>query len=242
MAEHHLVRGPSGCTLRDLLTVTHPGRCRDARIRTLWADTGGVECGWWAESKGDSMAIDVGEAMLGTHRRSVLDRLNTEWHRPALSLLAATVLVHWAEHIAQAIQIWALGYEKPAARGVLGSQWPWLVSSEWLHYGFAVAMLAGLVLLLPGFRARARTFWILALGIQAWHFVEHQVLLVQALTGHHWFGARVPTSVLQQFWPMSRPELHLFYNAIVTIPMIVAMYFTLSPPLPERGGDVSHAS
>lgn len=188
------------------------------------------------------MAIDLGAAVLGTHRRSVLARLNAEWHRPALSLLGAIVLVHWAEHITQAIQIWALGYKKPAARGMLGSQWPWLVNSEWLHYGFAVAMLVGLVLLLPGFRGRARAFWILALGIQGWHFVEHQILLVQAQTGHHWFGAKVPTSVLQQFWPMSRPELHLFYNAIVTIPMIVAMYFTLWPPLHERDGDASDAS
>ncbi|MGH2513230.1 MAG: hypothetical protein ACRDGQ_11145, partial [Candidatus Limnocylindrales bacterium] len=56
----------------------------------------------------------------------------------------------------------------------------------------------------------------------------------QAQTHHYWFGAKVPTSVLQHFWPMDRPELHLVYNTLVTIPMIVALYFHMYPPLHER--------
>jgi hypothetical protein len=30
------------------------------------------------------------------------------------------------------------GLAPAAARGALGKQWLWLVSSEWLHYGYAV--------------------------------------------------------------------------------------------------------
>jgi hypothetical protein len=167
-------------------------------------------------------------------RSGAISRLNTDWHKPALMALAAVVLVHWVEHIAQVVQIWLLHYKKPDAHGLIGAQWPWLVTSETLHYVFAALMLLGLAILLPAFHGRARLFWIIALAIQTWHFIEHQILLIQAQT-HPWFGAKVPTSVLQQFWPMSRPELHLVYNTLVTIPMIVAIYFHLAPPLPDRG-------
>jgi hypothetical protein len=41
----------------------------------------------------------------------------------------------------------------------------------------------------------------------------------------------VPTSILQMFFP--RVELHLFYNAIVTIPMVVAVVLHLRPSRDE---------
>ena len=37
----------------------------------------------------------------------------------------------------------------------------------------------------------------------------------------------MPTSVLQLLFP--RVELHLFYNSIVFIPMVIAMYLHLRP-------------
>ena len=172
---------------------------------------------------------------LRTQRLGRLGRLNGAWHERALWLLGAIVLAHWVEHLVQAVQIWALGYQKPAARGFLGAAWPWLVTSEWLHYGFAVVMLAGLALLLPGFTGRARAFWVGALAIQVWHLLEHQILFIQAQTHTPWFGAAVPTSVLQQLWPAARPELHLVYNTLVTVPMLVALWFHMYPPFPERG-------
>ncbi len=186
------------------------------------------------------MALHPVTVDLPSERHSTwLSRLNTAGHERALWVFAAIVLAHWAEHLVQAFQIWALGYEKPAARGILGQFWPWLVSSEWLHYGFAVVMAAGLALLLPGFAGRARAWWIAALAIQVWHLFEHQILFIQAQTGNPWFGGKVPTSVLQQFWPMARPEIHLFYNMAVTIPMLVAMWFHMYPPLPERGREMA---
>nr|WP_239175753.1 hypothetical protein [Actinoplanes cyaneus] len=137
------------------------------------------------------------------------------------------VLAHWAEHIAQAIQLWGLGWKPPQARGVLGMPFPWLIRSEWLHYGYAILMLIGLFLLRPGFTGRSRTWWTVALAIQFWHHIEHLLLLLQAQTGHHLFGRSVPTSLLQLVVP--RVELHLFYNTIVFLPMVVAMYFHLRP-------------
>lgn len=153
--------------------------------------------------------------------------LNTRHHRAALTVFMVVVIAHWAEHIAQAYQLWVLGWAPPQARGVLGLEFPWLIRSEWLHYGYALVMLTGLFLLRPGFTGRSRTWWTVALVIQFWHHIEHLLLLLQAQTGHNLFGRPVPTSVLQLLIP--RVELHLFYNTIVFVPMVVAMYLHLRP-------------
>jgi hypothetical protein len=42
----------------------------------------------------------------------------------------------------------------------------------------------------------------------------------------------VPTSILQLWLP--RVELHLFYNSVVFIPMVIGMYYHLFPPASER--------
>ncbi|MEV4500160.1 hypothetical protein AB0J84_31255 [Micromonospora arborensis] len=157
--------------------------------------------------------------------------LNGRHHRAALNVFLAVVLAHWAEHLTQAFQIWFLGWPRPEARGVLGMPFPWLVSSEWLHYGYAVVMLAGLWLLRGGFRGASRGWWLTALGLQAWHHVEHLLLLVQAQTGHFLAGRPGATSLLQLVAP--RVELHLFYNTVVFLPMVVAMYLHLRPTEPE---------
>jgi hypothetical protein len=160
------------------------------------------------------------------------DRLNTSGHRIALAVFTFIVLAHWAEHIVQAIQIYALGWPRPKAGGVLGLWFPWLVTSEWMHYGYAIVMLIGLVVLRHGFVGRARTWWNIALWIQVWHHLEHLLLLLQALTSSNLLGKAVPTSIAQLVFP--RVELHLFYNAIVFAPMVIAMIYHLRPRPAER--------
>jgi hypothetical protein len=153
--------------------------------------------------------------------------LNEKHHRAALNVFMVIVMAHWAEHIVQAVQIWGLGWPRPQARGVLGMPFPWLISSEWLHYGFAIVMLAGLWLLRGAFIGSARTWWMVAFGIQFWHHIEHLLLLVQAQTGQFLAGRAAPTSLLQLFF--ARVELHLFYNTVVFIPMVIAVYLHLRP-------------
>ncbi|MBM7085277.1 hypothetical protein ACN267_06715 [Micromonospora sp. WMMD734] len=165
-------------------------------------------------------------------RSGPLGLLNGPYHRMALNLYMLVVLAHWAEHLAQAFQIWVLGWPVPQSRGVLGMAVPWLVTSEWLHYGYAIVMLIGLALLRPGFVGRARTWWTVALVIQFWHHIEHLLLLLQAQTGNFLFDRPAPTSILQLVVP--RVELHLFYNTVVFLPMVVAMYLHLRPNAAER--------
>ncbi len=56
----------------------------------------------------------------------------------------------------------------------------------------------------------------------------------QAIAGQNLFNAPVPTSIAQLWFP--RVELHLFYNTIVFIPMVIAMYRHLLPPAADRPG------
>jgi hypothetical protein len=176
------------------------------------------------------MSATTQTADVGPFRRARA-AVNGKYHLAALGLFTFIVVAHWAEHIAQAIQIWALDTPRPQARGVLGDWFPWLVKSEWLHYGYAVVMLFFLWLLRPAFVGRARRFWDLAFYIQIWHHFEHLLLLVQVLVGANLAGEKVPTSILQLIFP--RVELHLFYNTIVTIPMIVAVVLHLRPSKQE---------
>jgi hypothetical protein len=153
--------------------------------------------------------------------------INQRLHRQALNVFLFIVLAHWAEHLAQAYQVWVLDWPRPAARGALGQFFPWLSTSEWLHYWYALVMIVGLVLLRPGFVGRARVWWTVALLIQFWHHIEHLLLLIQAQTQVFFLGGTVPTSVAQTVFP--RVELHLFYNSIVFIPMMIAVYLHQRP-------------
>jgi hypothetical protein len=165
-------------------------------------------------------------------RPSLIERLNGQLHERALQLFMVIVLAHWAEHLLQAFQIYALGWPVPEARGALGHLYPWLVKSELLHYGYALVMLAALWTLRSGFTgALDRRWWTVALVIQFWHHIEHGLLQAQAILGQNLFGSPVPISVAQLWIP--RVELHLLYNSIVFVPMVIAMYYHMFPPTAE---------
>jgi len=154
-------------------------------------------------------------------------QLNTTWHEKALWAYAVVVALHWLEHLFQAYQIWILDMPRPQSLGALGYLFPWLVKSEVMHFGFAVFMLVGLMVLAPGFSGAAAKWWFASLAIQSWHFIEHTLLQGQAAVGSNLFHSEVPMSVVQQWIP--RPELHLLYNLAVFIPMVVAMVLHARP-------------
>ena len=121
---------------------------------------------------------------IGSADYSFYEKLNSVWHKRALNVFTFIVLAHWAEHLAQAYQIYVLGWARPRAGGFLGLFFPWLVSSEVMHYGYAIVMLVGIWMLRKGFTGTSRKWWTVALVIQFWHHIEHAVLQWQALTHH----------------------------------------------------------
>ena len=164
---------------------------------------------------------------------SLYSRLNSEWHKRSLHLFMIVVLAHWAEHLTQAVQIYVLGWPRPQAGGVLGLFFPFLVSSEILHYGYAIVMLIGIWMLRKGFTGLSRKWWTVALVIQFWHHIEHLLLQSQVILHHNLLNSPVPVSFLQMAFPKNRVEIHLFYNAIVFIPMMIGMYYHMFPPSEE---------
>lgn len=156
-----------------------------------------------------------------TTTNSWLQQLNGVWHERALTAYMLIVFAHWAEHIAQAYQVFVLEWHRADAGGVLGLWFPQLASSEVLHFVYNLGLLLGLVILRAGFRGQARSWWTVALVVQGWHFFEHLLLQVQWLTGFYLFGAPEQTSVLQLWLP--RVELHFLYNSVVFLPMLVAL-------------------
>lgn len=170
----------------------------------------------------------MGVASVGGGGRSLYEKLNAEWHERGLQAFMLVVLGHWAEHLFQAYQIWVLHWPRPEANGLLGLWYPWLVKSEVMHYSYALIMLIGLWVFRKGFTGTGRKWWTIALGIQFWHHIEHLMLITQATLHHNFWGKPVPFSFLQLVFP--RVELHLFYNTIVFIPMVIGMYYHMFPP------------
>ena len=176
-------------------------------------------------SKGAVLTAPIAET-------SFYEKINHAWHKPALQIFLAIVLAHWAEHLTQAVQIYILGWPLPQSRGFLGQWFPWLVKSEVLHYGYALIMLIGLWTLRKGFQGLSYKWWMISFGIQFWHHIEHAILQAQVLIGQNLGGAPVPMSLIQFYIP--RVELHLFYNTIVFIPMVIGMYYHMFPPPHEE--------
>jgi hypothetical protein len=106
-----------------------------------------------------------------------MERVNSDWHEIAMRSFMVVVLGHWMEHFLQTFQIYVLGWPVPQARGMIGLAFPSLVSSEVLHYGYALVMVVALWALRPGFTGKQeRWWWTLALGIQFFHHFEHALL------------------------------------------------------------------
>lgn len=162
---------------------------------------------------------------------SLSEKLNTCWHERALQAFMFIVLAHWGEHLVQAYQIYVMGWPRPKALGLLGLYFPQLIKDETMHYGYAIVMLVCLWVLRKGFTGRSYTWWMIAFWIQFWHHIEHFLLLIQYMFHHNFWGKPVPTSVLQLVFP--RVELHLFYNGVVFVPMVIAMYYHMFPPANE---------
>ncbi|GBF80276.1 hypothetical protein [Aphanothece sacrum] len=164
--------------------------------------------------------------------RSLVYLLNGRWHKPAMQIFMVVIAFHLLEHLVQAYQLWGLGWPRPKCLGLLGLGFPWLMKSEWLHYGHALFMLLGFAVFRPSFVGRARLWWDIGFGLQFYHHFEHALLLGQAIIHENLFDSPVPISIGQIWFP--RLELHLFYNFMILVPMLIAMYYHRFPPYQSK--------
>ena len=147
----------------------------------------------------------------------------TKQFRNYLNIFLLVVYLHLFEHIAQMFQLYLLHWSRPQCLGLLGLLWPWLIHSEYLHYGHALFMLMGIYYLTKYMYNRASLWWMqLALVLAFYHHFEHLLLLIQSINHVYFFNTDMPTSIGQLFIP--RIELHFFYNLLVGIPMAIALH------------------
>lgn len=142
-------------------------------------------------------------------------------HNRLLAMYMLIVLFHFAEYVIQVIQFAYLGFSRTDAGGLLGEQFPALLTNETLHFGYNLILFVGIRMLYKGMSSGAQMWWMVGGMLQGWHLFEHTLLQFQWLTGSYWFGANRQTSLLENFIP--RIELHFMYNTVVTIPIVIAV-------------------
>ncbi len=130
-------------------------------------------------------------------------------------ILLATQAGHVAEHIAQMIELHVLDLPPAQAKGVLG-----FIDLEWVHFLWSTYILATSAVLLRRFRWNR--WLVLAVVLGSWHELEHVVMLATyiatGVAGSPGILARDGIAGL----PISRPDLHFLYNAMLTMLLLLA--------------------
>ena len=154
------------------------------------------------------------------------------------ALLAAAVAVqsaHYAEHVAQVVQIYWLDLRPPEAHGLLGS----VFDFEWVHFLYNVGLELALLLLWLRYRKASRQESVdrgglrLLVGLilfQGYHSAEHIIKLYQYLFDPYYqFGLHPPPGLLPNAtgWPIFL--VHFWLNTAVLALMGLALW-RLAPP------------
>jgi hypothetical protein len=128
---------------------------------------------------------------------------------------------HVFEHVAQMYQIHILHIPPPQAHGIFGA-----LDIEWVHVIFNTFVLVSVVLLLRKYRQNS---WLwLTLALAGWHQVEHTYILIKYLqTGAAGNPGLLANGGVFPITGLTRPDLHMLYNLVETIPLVAAFLWQL---------------
>ncbi len=147
-------------------------------------------------------------------------------------ILVVTQGGHFLEHVAQMVQIHLLGLSGLQARGIFG-----MLDIEWVHFIWNSWVLIFVVLLLFLFRKNP---WLwLMLVASTWHEMEHVYIMVVFLrTGHVGSpGLLAHGGAIAGGLPLTRPDLHFFYNLIEETLLLIAYVYQIKQlQSPHRRG------
>ena len=137
-------------------------------------------------------------------------------------ILVVTQGAHVLEHVAQMVQIHLLGLSGLQARGIFG-----MLDIEWVHFIWNSWVLLCAVLLVFIFRKNP-WLWVL-LVISVWHEIEHvSIMSVFLRTGHIGApGLLARGGAIGGGLPLSRPDLHFFYNLLEEFVLIIAYLYQI---------------
>jgi hypothetical protein len=132
-------------------------------------------------------------------------------------VLVVTQVAHFGEHVAQMVQIHALGLEGLDARGIIGA-----LDIEWVHFAWNAWVLIAVLVLLTKYSSNP-CLWLTG-ALAAWHAAEHLYILTlytqSGVAGAP--GLLAQGGALGGGLPIVRPDLHFVYNALETAPLVVA--------------------
>jgi len=137
-------------------------------------------------------------------------------------ILVVTQGAHVLEHVAQMVQIHLFGLSGLQARGILG-----MLDIEWVHFIWNAWVLICVVLLVFIF---PKNPWLWALlVISVWHEIEHvYIMSVFLRTGHPGApGLLAHGGAVGGGLPLSRPDLHFFYNLLEEFVLIIAYLYQI---------------
>ena len=137
-------------------------------------------------------------------------------------ILVVTQGAHLLEHVAQMVQIHLLGLSGLQARGIFG-----MLDIEWVHFIWNSWVLLFAVLLVFLFRKNP-WLWALLL-ISTWHEIEHVYIMSVFLRTNHVGspGLLASGGALGGGLPLSRPDLHFYYNLLEELILIIAYLYQI---------------
>ena len=142
--------------------------------------------------------------------------------------LVVTQTAHFLEHVAQMVQIHVLGLNGADARGIFGA-----LDIEWVHFIWNTWVLLAVLVLLSRFGSN-RWLWLTAV-LSGWHEAEHayifSIYLATDVPGTP--GLLSHGGVLGGGLPVSRPDLHVVYNLIETVPLVPGFLAQIQCTLPR---------
>ena len=166
---------------------------------------------------------------------------------PLLAITLAVQTAHYAEHVAQVIQIYTLGIAPPNAHGLLGS----VFDFEWVHFLYNLGLESVLVALWVGYRTIRRKTptprlsgglrLLAGLAVfQGYHSLEHITKLYQYLFVPLYQSGLPPTpGILPTLtgWPIFL--VHFWLNTIVWAAMVWALW-RLRPNIDAQAAGWAH--
>jgi hypothetical protein len=126
--------------------------------------------------------------------------------------------IHVVEHVVQLLQAEAFGVDSDHALGLLGYVLQFQGTAEYLHFAFNLGYLLALFAMIgPLSRLRGVAFgrnvlviFLCSVYLEAWHMVEHVVIISNALASH---GCPCP-GIGDRLTNLPDIVLHFFYNVL----------------------------
>lgn len=134
-------------------------------------------------------------------------------------LIFISQLGHFGEHLVQMYQIHVLGLPAKMSHGVIGP-----LDIEWVHVIFNTWVLFGAIVLLTRY-PKNKWLWITLIAA-TWHEIEHLYIITYyiqtGIPGNPGLLSR-GGAILGGF-NIARPDMHMFYNILETVPLVVAFF------------------